>query len=232
MKLGNGTYVRDVESAMQLGRMATRAAKSMNRKCVTLVTDMNQRLGSCVGTDLEMQEVLRLLRGESDLDLDELVLRLGMEMVRLAGVAGSTLSAKQMVRKHLQDGRTLPKFQEMVAAQEGDVSYIDDPETFPKAKDVKKLPAPKRLHVHTIHAGMLARGVQILARKLDGSINHAVGVSDIKKLGYQITQGEALMMIHYNNEINLESGLEFLHSSYRLTPKRPVQNDLIVERVA
>jgi pyrimidine-nucleoside phosphorylase len=232
VKWGNGAYVRDVESAKQLGRMVTRVAKSMNRKCVALVTDMNQPLGSCVGTGLEMQEVLRILRGESDPELDELILRLGMEMVRLAGVAGSTLSAKQMVRKHLTDGLALTKLRDMVAAQGGDGSYIDDPDKFPKAKYVKKLPASKRGYVHTINSGMLAHGVQILARKRDGSIDHAVGVSEVKKIGYQVKQGEALMMIHYNDEINLESALEFLRSSYRLAPKRPAQNDLIVERVA
>ncbi|MDR0417899.1 MAG: thymidine phosphorylase [Puniceicoccales bacterium] len=232
VKWGNGAYVRDVESAKQLGRMVTRVAKSMNRKCVALITDMNQPLGSCVGTGLEMQEVLQLLRGESDPELDELILRLGMEMVRLAGVAGSTLSAKQMVRKHLSDGVALVKLREMVESQGGDPSYIDDPDKFSKAKYIKKLPAAKRGYVHTIDSNMLAHGVQILARKRDGSIDHAVGVSEIKKIGYQVKQGEALMMIHYNDEINLESALEFLRSSYRLAPKRPTQNDLIVERVA
>ncbi|MDR2372280.1 MAG: thymidine phosphorylase [Puniceicoccales bacterium] len=232
VKWGNGAYVRDVENAKQLGRMVTRVAKSMNRKCVALITDMNQPLGNCVGTGLEMQEVLRLLRGESDPELDELILRLGMEMVRLAGVAGSTLSAKQMVRKHLTDGVALGKLREMIEAQGGDPSYIDDPDKFPKAKYVKKLPAAKRGYVHTIDSEMLAHGVQILARKRDGSIDHMVGVSDVKKIGYQVKQGEALMMIHYNDEINLESALEFLRSSYRLAPKRPTQNDLIVERVA
>ncbi|MDR1366444.1 MAG: thymidine phosphorylase [Puniceicoccales bacterium] len=232
VKWGNGAYVRDVESAKQLGRMVTRVAKSMNRKCVALITDMNQPLGSCVGTGLEMQEVLQLLRGESDPELDELILRLGMEMVRLAGVAGSTLSAKQMVRKHLSDGVALIKLREMVESQGGDLSYIDDPDKFSRAKYIKKLPAAKRGYVHTIDSSMLAHGVQILARKRDGSIDHAVGVSEIKKIGYQVKQGEALMMIHYNDEINLESALEFLRSSYRLAPKRPTQNDLIVERVA
>jgi pyrimidine-nucleoside phosphorylase len=232
VKWGNGAYVRDVENAKQLGRMVTRVAKSMNRKCVALITDMNQPLGNCVGTGLEIQEVLRLLRGESNPELDELILRLGMEMVRLAGVAGSTLSAKQMVRKHLTDGIAFVKLREMVEAQGGDATYIDDPDKFPKAKYVKKLPAAKRGYVHTIDSSMLAHGVQILARKRDGSIDHAVGVSEIKKIGYQVKQGEALMMIHYNDEINLESALEFLRSSYRLAPKRPTQNDLIVERVA
>jgi pyrimidine-nucleoside phosphorylase len=79
---------------------------------------------------------------------------------------------------------------------------------------------------------MLAHGVQLLARRRDGSIDHMVGVSEIKKIGYLVKQGEALMMIHYNDEINWESALEFLRSSCRLAPKRPAQNDLIVERVA
>lgn len=232
VKWGNGAYVRDVENAKQLGRMVTRVAKSMNRKCVALITDMNQPLGDCVGTGLEMQEVIKLLNGGSDLELDELILRLGMEMVRLAGVAGSTLSAKQMIRRHLTDGIALKKLKEMVEAQGGDGRYIDDPDRFPKAKYVKKLPAAKRGYVHTINAGMLAHGVQILARNRDGSIDHAVGVSEIKKVGSQVKQGEALMMIHYNDELNLELALDYLRSSYRLAPKRPVQNDLIVERVA
>jgi pyrimidine-nucleoside phosphorylase len=232
VKWGNGAYVRDVEDAKQLGRMVTRVARSMNRKCVALVTDMNQPLGDSVGTGLELQEALRILRGESDPSLDELILRLGMEMVRLAGVAGSTLSAKQMVRRHLTDGTALNKLKELIEAQGGDGSYIDDPDKFPKAKYIKKLPAAKRGYVHTIDSGMIARGVQILSKKMDGSTDHSVGVSGIKKVGTQVKQGEALMMIHYNDEISLESSIELLRAAYRLAPKRPAQNDLIVERVA
>jgi hypothetical protein len=40
------------------------------------------------------------------------------------------------------------------------------------------------------------------------------------------------MMIHYNDERNLDVGLEYLRSAYRLAPKRPNVNDLIVERIA
>jgi pyrimidine-nucleoside phosphorylase len=155
-----------------------------------------------------------------------------MEMVRLAGVAGSTLSAKQMIRRHLTDGTALNKLKELIEAQGGDGSYITDPDKFPKAKYIKKLPVAKRGYVHTIDSGLIARGVQILARKRDGTTDHAVGVSGIKKVGTQVKQGEALMMIHYNDEISLESAIDHLRAAYRLAPKKPAQNDLIVERVA
>ncbi|MDR3143729.1 MAG: thymidine phosphorylase [Puniceicoccales bacterium] len=232
VKWGNGSYIRGFEEAKQLARLITRVAKGMNRRCVALVTDMNQPLGNTVGTGLEIQEIIRILHGEVDSESDELILRLGMEMVRLAGVAGSTLSAKQMIKRHLSDGTALAKFREMVVAQGGDGSYIDNPDKFPKASQVRRLSAMKRGYVHTIDAGLIARGVDLLSRRPDNSIDHSVGISEIKKVGAQIKQGESLMTVHYNDETHLEAALEYLRSAHRLAPKRPAENDLIAERVA
>lgn len=232
IKWGNGSFVKDLEQAKQLARFITRVGRSMKRRCVALVTDMNQPLGDTVGTALEIKEAIELLKGEGPEDLKELVLKLGMEIVRLAGVAGSTLSAKQTVQRHLKDGSALQKFKDMVEAQGGDISAIDDPDKFPTAKHVRKLPAPKRGYVHTINAGMIAEGVQKLAMKKNGKYDPAVGVSEIKKVGTQVKQGEPLMMIHYNEESKMEEALEYLKSAYRLAPKRPNPPELIVERVA
>ncbi|MFW6218118.1 MAG: thymidine phosphorylase [Verrucomicrobiota bacterium] len=232
VKWGNGSFVKDVEQAKQLARSITRVGRSMKRRCVALVTDMNQPLGDSVGTALEVKEAIQLLKGEGPDDLKELVLKLGMEIVRLAGVAGSTLSAKQTVQRHLKDGSALEKFKEMIEAQGGDTSVIDNPDKFPTAKHVRKLPAPKRGYVHTINAGMIAEGVQKLAQYKNGNYDAAVGVSEIKKVGTQVKQGEPLMMIHYNDESKLETALDYLRQAYRLAPKRPTPPELIVERVA
>ena len=232
VKWGNGSFVKDLEQAKQLARSITRVGRSMKRRCVALVTDMNQPLGDTVGTALELKEAIQLLNGEGPEDLQELVLKLGMEIVRLAGVAGSTLSAKQTVQRHLSDGSALQKFKDMVEAQGGDISVIDSPDKFPTAKHVRKLPAPKRGYVHTINAGLVAEGVQKLAMKKNGKYDPAVGVSEIKKVGTQVKQGEPLMMIHYNEESKMEEALEYLKTAYRLAPKRPNQPELIIERVA
>ena len=189
--------------------------------------------GRQCGTALEIKEAIELLKGEGPEDLQELVLRLGMEIVRLAGVAGSTLSAKQTVQRHLNDGSALEKFKEMIAAQGGKTDCIDDPEKFPQAKHSRKLPAPKRGYVHTINAAMIARGVHMLALDEKGKkLDPSAGVSELKKVGTQMKQGEPLMMIHYNDESRLESALEYLKTAYRLAPKRPNPAPLVVERVA
>jgi pyrimidine-nucleoside phosphorylase len=235
VKWGNGSFIKDLEQAKQLARSMTRVGRSMKRRCVALVTDMNQPLGDAVGTSLELKEAIQLLKGEGPEDMKELVLKLGMEIVRLAGVAGSTLSAKQTVQRHLEDGTALEKLREIVKAQGGDDSFIDDPSKFPQAKHIRKLPAPKRGYVHTINAAMIAKGVHLLGAGVDsegGKIDHAVGVSEIKKVGTQVKQGEPLMMIHYNDEAKLEQALEYFKNAYRLAPKRPTPPPLVVERVA
>ncbi|MGF1530808.1 MAG: thymidine phosphorylase [Puniceicoccaceae bacterium] len=232
VKWGNGSFIRDLEQAKQLARSITRVGRSMKRRCVALVTDMNQPLGDSVGTILEVKEAISLLKGEGPEDLQDLVLKLGMEVVRLSGVAGSTLSAKQTVQRHIKNGSALAKFREMVEAQGGDVSMIDDPDKFPQATHCRKLPAPKRGYVHTINAGMIARGVHTLAKTKSGKLDPAVGISEVKKIGTQMKQGEPLMMIHYNDESNLDAALEYLRGAYRLAPKRPNPPELVVERVA
>lgn len=232
VKWGKGSFIKNPEDAKQLARSLTRVGRSLKRRCVALVTDANQPLGTCVGTALEIKEAIELLKGEGPEDLQELVMKLGMEIVRLAGVAGSTLSAKQTVRQHLEDGSALEKFKEMVDAQGGKTDCIDDPEKLPQAKHVKKLPAPKRGYVHTIDSGQLARGVHMLAFDDKGKLDGAAGVAELCKVGTQMKQGEPLMQIHYNDEARLEAAMEYFKAAYRLAPKRPNPAPLVVERVA
>ena len=180
VKWGNGSFIKDLEQAKQLARSMTRVGRSMKRRCVALVTDMNQPLGDTVGTALE-------------------------------------------------------KFKELVKAQGGDTAYVDHPEKFHVAKHIRKLPAPKRGYVHTINAAMIARGVHLLGagvEKHHDKIDYSVGVSEIKKVGTQVKQGEPLMMIHYNDESKLETALNYFKEAYRLAPKRPTPPPLVVERVA
>lgn len=232
VKWGNGSYLRDIEQARQLARTITRVARVMKHRCVALITDMNQPLGDSVGMGLEVLEALDFLRGGGSDDIKELVLKLGMEILRLAGVAGSTLSAKQSVERVIEDGSALKKFLEMIKAQGGSAPWLEDPSKYPMPKHVRKLPAPKRGYVHNINSGMIARAVQILSTTKTGKIDPYVGVTEIKKIGTQVKQGEPLLMIHYNDETNLDSAIDYLRNAYRLAPRRPNPSPVVVERVA
>lgn len=232
VKWGNGSFLRDIEQAKQLARTITRVARVMKHRCVALVTDMNQPLGNCVGMGLEVMETLEFLRGGGSEDMKDLVLKLGMEILRLAGVAGSTLSAKQSVERVIEDGSAYKKLLEMVKAQGGSAAWLEDPTKYPMPKHTRKLPAPKRGYVHNINAGQIARGVQILSTMKNGKTDPYVGVTEIKKVGTQVKQGEPLLVIHYNDETNLDAAMDYFRNAYRLAPRRPTPPPIVVERVA
>ena len=83
------------------------------------MTASDWRSGASDSEDIKaITSSVRGLVGEPPIT-PELVLKLGMEIVRLAGVAGSTLSAKQTVQRHLTDGSALEKFKDMIKAQGG-----------------------------------------------------------------------------------------------------------------
>ena len=232
VKWGKGSFITNAEDAKQLARSLTRVGRALKRRCVALVTDNNQPLGSCVGPSLELKEAIELLKGEGPEDLQDLVMKLGMEIVRLAGVAGSTLSAKQTVRKALDEGTALQKLKDIVEYQGGNPDLLDTPDKLPTAKHTKKMAAPKRGYVHTIDSNELAKGVGFWFTERTARSLIPCGVAELCKVGTQMKQGEPLMVIHYNDEKRLKVAMDHFKAAYRLAPKRPNPIPLVVERVA
>lgn len=234
IKWGNGSYIKNIDHARQLARSITKVGKLMNKRCVALLTDMNQPLGDSVGFALEIEEAINLLKGKYENNLYELILKISMEIVRLGGVAGSTLAAKQIVQKAIESGLAFENFVKMITAQ-GGKNIAENPELLPKAKHCISLPAPKRGYIHSIDSKLIAQGVELLSKQENEKLpkDRSVGVLKIKKIGTQVKQGEPLLFINYNNEnIFFEKALTFFQAAYRLAPKRPKENNIIVERIA
>ena len=160
------------------------------------------------------------------------MLKLGMEIVRLAGVAGSTASAKQTVqRAHSKKGGPLREIQgdESLPKARKDGLPGTIPRNSPKPSLVRKLARPQAAdNVHTSqrgHALSHRAGAVACQRRNAGaksSIPPSASVSEIKKVGTQVKAGRASHDDSmYNDESKLESALEYLKSAYRLAPKRP-----------
>ena len=81
------------------------------------------------------------------------------------GVLNINVDEERSQHRNRQIARS--RLKEIVAAQGGDTSYIDDPEKFPTAQHIRKLPAPKRGYVHTINASQIAKGVHLLGAGAD-----------------------------------------------------------------
>src|SRR5256712_4118321 len=162
VKTGSGAFMKTLDGARELAQAMVGIGAHVGRRTTALITDMDQPLGRAVGNALEAAEAIETLRGDGPMELRELCLELGAQMVTLAGVARSAGEGKDLLMKILDDGRALAKFAQMVEAQGGDRRVVDDTRWLPAAPGRIALEAPSAGVVPAVHAppvGLAAVGV-------------------------------------------------------------------------
>jgi pyrimidine-nucleoside phosphorylase len=95
----------------------------------------------------------------------------------------------------------------LVQAQGGDVSYVDNPDTFPRARLVQTVDAPRSGYVERVQAKIVGEASVALgagrAKKTD-PVDHAVGFVIHHKVGDKVRAGEPLFTVHANDQKKLE----------------------------
>ncbi len=132
VKVGLGAFMETLESARELSRLMVDIGRLSGRKVVALLSDMNQPLGQAVGNALELKEAIDTLHGGGPEDFREHCLVVASHMLKVGGKAASLEEARQMVERVIAEGKAWEKFRQLVAAQGGDVSYVDHPEKLPR----------------------------------------------------------------------------------------------------
>jgi pyrimidine-nucleoside phosphorylase len=207
VKIGQGAFMENLEDAQYLAHLMVSIGTLSGRKTVALISDMNQPLGFAVGNVLEIIESIDTLHGRGPRDFQEHCLVVSSHMLVLGKKAGNLDEARQMVDEALADGRAWEKFRELVEAQGGDVSYIDEPERMSKARLIETVKAPQNGWLRAVHAREVGETAVILgagrARKGD-SIDHAVGILIHAKVGDRLEKGEDLFTVHASDPDALE----------------------------
>jgi pyrimidine-nucleoside phosphorylase len=171
------------------------------RKVKTLLSDMNQPLGFAVGNVLEVKEALQTLLGGGPADFREHCLQACAHMLVLGGRAAQFDEARFMAEKVLANGSALQKFRQLVAAQGGDVSFVDQPEKLTQARFIETIASPEGGYISQVHARLIGEAAVNLgagrAKKSD-LVDHAVGFEILHKVGDYIQVGDPLFVVHAN----------------------------------
>ncbi|HDQ99219.1 MAG TPA: thymidine phosphorylase [candidate division WOR-3 bacterium] len=199
VKTGGGAFMSRLPQARSLARQMLRIGARMGKRVVAVITGMSEPLGHAVGNALEVAEAIEALKGRWPLDLEEVTLALGEEMLLLGRVARTQVQARRLLLRALADGRALEVFRKLVEAQGGDPKVIDDPSRLPRAGHVHEVFAPAGGYLRQIDAlriGLL--GVELGAgrRKLGAKVDPAVGFVFRRKVGDKVEPGELLFEVH------------------------------------
>lgn len=202
VKTGNGAFMETLEDARKLAEAMAAIGKLAGRDVHTVISDMNQPLGEAVGNVLEVREAIDALRGGGPVDFREHGLHMCAEMLVAGKKARDFAEGRAMAEKAIAEGRAFEKFRQLVRAQGGDVSYVDDPDKMAKASMVEVVRAPKSGWIQQIHAREVGEAAVSLgagrARKGE-PVDHAVGFIIHRKVGDRIEAGQPLFTIHANN---------------------------------
>ncbi|GAB4564427.1 MAG: pyrimidine-nucleoside phosphorylase [Haliangiales bacterium] len=200
-KVGQGAFMKTSERARQLATAIRVIGQAAGMPVTVLLTDMNAPIGRAVGNASEVAEAIAVLRGGGPADTRELTVRLGAEMLRLAGVFGSEQAGRAAIEDALDSGRGLALFRRVIAAQGGDERVVDDPEgVLPKAPASLVIEAKRAGYVAAIDArsvgvaGIALGGGRV---RTDDKIDHAVGIDIEAGVGQKVEVGQPLARVHY-----------------------------------
>jgi pyrimidine-nucleoside phosphorylase len=197
VKCGRGAFVATLDDALALAKALVAIGANAGRETVAYITDMEQPLGRAVGNALEVREAIETLSGRGPSDLEALSLRLGNEMLRMAGAPPTDL------RRLLSDGTALRKFAQLVEAQSGDPRVVDDPSRLPAAPVQWPIAAREPGQVAAIDAfeiGLASKSLGAGRDRKDAAIDLAVGIVLHKKVGDAVQRGEPLATVHARTE--------------------------------
>lgn len=192
--MGSGAFMKTFEKAKELAEVCVSIGKVMEKTTVAVIANMNQPLGRAVGDALEVREVIETLKARGPHDLTELSLTLGCHMLVLAGQALTHEEAREILTAELESGNGLDKLAELVEAQGGDRSVIDEPDRLLKAKLVEGFTAERDGYI----SAMDTEQVGWIAKDL-------VGLVFQRKIGDDAKRGDVICEIHANTLDEVEA---------------------------
>ena len=228
--VGKGAFMKNIEQAEKLAKEMIEIGKLANRETVCVLTNMDEPLGYAVGNNLEVKEAIEFLKGNMPEDLKEVVFELGAYMIKLAGKGEDIDNNKQLLLENIVNYKAYNKFLELVNNQNGDISYIENPEKFENAKYIEPVYAEKSGSIEEIDAkkiGELACFLGAGRLKKEDEIDDTVGIVLNKKVGDVVEKNEVLAYIHANDNIKLRNVLDELKRVIKISDKSVNKNRVV-----
>ena len=234
IKRGSGAFMPQVERGLELAHTMVALGQRRGVPVVALVTAMDRPLGRACGNALELEEAIHALHGEGPPDLMTVTYALGAEMLVLGGMAPTRDAARRAMEVAISSGKAAAKFREIIDAQGGDPSVVDDPSTLPQAECCELYFASRGGFVARIDPRRIGFGVIELGggRSRPGDpVDHSVGFVLAARPGDLVREGEPVATIMARNSDGVEAGRRALQEAITIAEEADYPLPLISHRV-
>jgi len=243
VKTGSGAFMKKLEDARELAHAMVAIGNGCGRKTSALITDMSAPLGCAIGNSLELREVILFLNGKLQNDpltknLCDLCEELSANMLSLADKGGLE-ECRNMVKEAIFSGKALQKLKDMIVAQGGELSYIEQLEhiTLGKnifAKHILTINSPSSGYISepdTEGIGLAAMTLGAGRERPEDEIDYKAGILLKVKRGDYVQTNQPLAEFHTSNEKSIAEASKKFFSSLTISQEPPEQFPLIYERI-
>ena len=221
VKTGSGAFMPELDMSRALAQSIVSTASNAGCPTVALITDMSQPLASSAGNTVEIIDSMLVLEGDVTSPLAQVTCALGGELLAIGGLAASAAQGGDMIRDSLSSGTAMEYFGRMVAAQGGAPDFTSNWRDMLRGQNMieRPVPAPSSGVVQSIDSRAVGMAVVELGggRKRGGEeIDHAVGLSNILRIGDAVEKGDPLCVVLARTEDQAQAAIASLHSAIHI----------------
>lgn len=215
VKVGDGAFMKDLESAKKLATLMVNIGKIANKKVMAVLTNMSEPLGHYVGNVHEIYEVVETLLGRGPEDLNEIVATLASQLLIASHVYEDKDIAYDAVLHALQKGVAFPYLMRMVEDQHGQKDAILNMKNYMAKKTVHFL-SPETGYIDHIDALKVGQAAMLLGAgrqvKTD-TIDHSVGIWLQHKVGSYVEKGDIIATLYIKDK-GLDEAIKLMKKAY------------------
>ena len=202
LKVGNGALIDNKKDAEKLKDIMIKIGKKYDREVRVIINDMNTPLGNNIGNALEVEEAIKVLKGEeTNNHLVDVCYDLASEMVSM-GKGISKKEALELVDSVIKDGKAYSKFRELVKRQGGVINKLKNSK---KTKNIRAYKSGKITKINALEIGKLSVKLGAGREDLKDEIDYGVGIKLNVSLGDKVKKGDLLATLYVNNDVKIDN---------------------------
>jgi pyrimidine-nucleoside phosphorylase len=220
LKVGEGAFMKNLDSAKKLGEMMKKVGEELGTKMTIVFTDQSSPIGRNIGNAPEVFEAIEILQGNvSDYpDTVEITVTLAEEMCSLAGI-------KDNIMEVLESGKVFKRFEKMVALHGGDLSGLA---TYKNPFEVKIVREGIAEKIDAYKIGIAALKAGAGREKKEDDVDLKAGIKLLKVEGEEIRKGEPIALVYTKKPF--EPVKDNILSAYSVGNKIKIETTKILEK--
>jgi thymidine phosphorylase len=219
VKVGSGAFMSHLPDAKALAERIGTVANGAGLPTSALITDMDEPLASAAGNALEVAYAVDYLTGRRrEGRFHEVTMALGVEMLRLGGLARDEDEGRRRMEEAVTSGAAAERFARMVSGLGGPADLLENPGRHLAAAPVIRAIEPAESgNVAAIDTRALGLAVVALGggrTRPEDAVDPAVGLTELAGIGQEVGEGAPLAVIHARDEASAERAAQTVRRAY------------------